>query len=123
MLMTSQSNEVIERNIQARNAARDFIAEADAFAKGTKEDRFWEHVAIEAAARAGLVVVEDVPGIKIMPDARAAEFEKQLMTGGKFKGVMIKDVDLAYLQAIVDDKFKHDLERYLRSPYFRRRRG
>jgi len=117
--------DALQANINARRQAENLLSLVDELVEGVRPlsmQRFWESVAAEAAARAGMLLVEDCPTTaKPMNDDEAMRFEASIVPMGKHLGEMVLDVPIGYWLAITENDFYRKLRRYLRSDRFARR--
>lgn len=115
----------LEANKNAREQAENLLALVDELVDGVRPlsmPRFWETVAALAAARVGMVLVEDGPSQpKAMNEHEAMEFEASLVPMGKYKDMPVHAVDIRYWLVITENDFYRKLRRYLRSERFARR--
>lgn len=115
----------LEANKNAREQAECLLKLVPELLEGIKPlsmPRFWEALAAAAAARAGMIVVEDgLSQPKAMNDQEAMEFESSLVPMGKYKDMQVHAVDVRYWLVITENDFYRKLRRYLRSERFARR--
>lgn len=110
--------------IKARRAVAEILDLVPAATDGCDEDRFWEILAEEAAARIGKVLAEDGPGGRPMSEPEAVAFEHSLVPPGyRYAGTEVGLVPVDYWVALTESEFRKQLIRYLRSRHFRRQQG
>lgn len=118
------------RRAKARKHAAEIIDVAEAVVtdpgSGADGETFWRALAEEAAARVGLVLIEDGPTARPMTDQEAKRFELEPIPYGRYKGHDVGDVaraDDSYLDLLINSQFQRELRRFMASPYYRKPRG
>lgn len=117
--MADLNLEKIKANIAAREAVTElmtFVPDVLLY-KHADEERFWEVLASEVAARLGKVLVDDGPAFR-MNEKEAERFEQQVLPWGKYKGEKVGEVDLSYVLLLTEGDFTRQLIRYARSQTF-----
>ena len=115
--------DTLKRNIAARKNAEEAIASLKGYLVGVCEERFWECLAIMAAARIGKVLGDDGPCRFPMTDDEALRFENTTVPRGIHRGFLVGRVAPDYWAALAEDGFSKQLRRYVQSDHFRRKVG
>lgn len=111
----------LRRNVRCRQAVMELLSLApDLAVPPQDQDKFWELLAEEAAARVAKVLVEDKPMRIPMTDKEAQLFSQRTVPHGVHKGKRIIDVDPSYWLFLTEGDFQRELVLYVRSPFFRR---
>ena len=116
----------IQKNIDARKKAEEAIEELELFIDSSiSEERFWELIAEDAAAKAGRVLLVDGPGMKAMTYEQAIAFEKEIVPDNfkQHRGRRVRDVPHQYWLKITETVFNRKLARYLASTRFQELQG
>lgn len=81
---------------------------------------FWE--ALRTAFPEELAKPQPSKEFKPMTEEENLEFDKKTMPFGKFKGMVMKEIDLGYLEWFAEqpDEFKVEVQRYLASERIQR---
>lgn len=111
--------EKIKANIAAREAVTELLTYVPdvLLYKKADEERFWQVLAEEIAARIGKVLVDDGPTFR-MGEKEAEHFEKDVFPYGAHKGKPVGEVDISYILLLTEGDFTRRLIRYVRSQVF-----
>lgn len=118
----------LSANVNARKAVWEFFTFAKDAMKTTAErerckideDRFWERVAEEAAAKVGKRLVPDSSEPE-MDQATAMAFEQTVLEHGKWKGLKVNEVAPRHWLCVFESPFNRLMGRYIRSRRFQQR--
>lgn len=113
----------IQLNIAARKNAEEAIEALGGYTVGVNEERFWECLAIQAAARVGKVLTDEGPFRYPMTDEEARHWERTAIPRGQYRGRRVGEVPPDYWGALADDVFSKNLRRYVQSDHYRRKVG
>lgn len=109
----------IRRNVAASNIAKELFEFVPDLVRinRTDEDRVWEALAREAAARIGKKLVDDGPRTK-MGNKEAEAFMYDTMPYGELKGKRVGEVSAERLAYYAESDFMRKLLRYVGCDHF-----